>query len=477
MIGIKYDVAVIGSGPGGYVAAIRCAQLGLKTAIIEKNKTFGGTCLNFGCIPSKALLDSTEMFSTVKYKMKNHGIMVDADAVHVDLKQMMARKEQIVKKMTDGVNLLLTNYKVDAYEGSGKLKNNHTVIIEKPDGSMSKIESSNIILASGSVPMELPALPFDGDIIVDSTTALSFDEIPESLAIVGAGAIGLEIGSIWSRLGSEVTVIEMMDQILPQSDANVCGRLALILKKQGLDIRLSTTVRSADIQKGKVKLIMKDNNEAQSELICDKVLVAAGRKPLIDALGLEVCGVRYDDKSRRIIINKKYQTSVPNIYAIGDIIPGPMLAHKAQEEGIAVAEIIAKGFGTVNYDVIPSIVYTWPEYASVGMGEGELTKKGAHFKSGLFQFRANGRALAGENPDGFVKIFSDAESGRLLGAQIIGPWASDLISEIVTVMKFEGNSEDIARTIHAHPALSEVVKEAAMDVQNWSVHSLPKLKR
>ncbi len=474
MDNIKYDAVVIGSGPGGYVAAIRSAQLGLKTAIIEKNKNFGGTCLNIGCIPSKALLDSTELFITAKTKMQIHGIMLDPDKIKIDLKQMMARKDQIVAKMTDGVKLLLKNYKIDTYEGFGRLKNNHNIIIEKQDGTIMEIESKNIILASGSVPIELPILPFDHDKIVDSTDALSFDKIPEKLAIVGAGAIGLEMGSIWSRLGSEITIIEMMDQILPQSDINICGRLAQILKKQGLDFRLSTKIISGDIQNGKIKLIMKDTDGNQSELSCDKVLVAAGRKPFTEGLGLDEAGIQYEAQSKRIIVNKKYQTSIPNIYAIGDIIEGPMLAHKASEEGIAVTEIIAKGLGSVNYDAIPSIVYTLPEYASAGKGESELTKKGAPFKSGVFQFRANGRALAGENGEGFVKIFSDAKSDRLLGAHIIGPWASDLIGEIVTVMEFNGSSEDIARTIHAHPTLSEAVKEAAMDVENWSIHSLPK---
>lgn len=473
----KYDVAVIGSGPGGYVAAIRSAQLGLKTAIVEKNPTFGGTCLNVGCIPSKALLDSTKLFLTAKTKMAAHGILIDPAQIRLDLKQMMTHKDQVVTKMTDGVKLLLSNYKVDTFEGLGKLKNSHTILLEKPDGSKNEIESTSIILATGSSPVELPFMRFDGVHIVDSTGALAFAEVPKKLAVIGAGAIGLEMGSIWSRLGSEVTVIEMMDQILPQADTAMCNRLAQLLKKQGLTILLSTKITACEIQKGKVKLTLQDSDGVSKELLFDKALVAAGRQPNTVGIGLEELSIQTDPKSKRINTNQNLQTSVPHIYAIGDIIAGPMLAHKASEEGIAAAEFIAKGIGSVNYKTIPSIVYTWPEYASVGKGEGELTREGVSFKSGMYQFRANGRALAGDYIDGFVKIYADSKTDRLLGAQIIGPWASDLIAEIVTVMEFNGSSEDIARTIHAHPTLSEVVKEAAMDVTSWSVHTLSKKEK
>jgi len=474
MSDIKYDVAIVGSGPGGYVAAIRSAQLGLKTAVIEKNKTFGGTCLNVGCIPSKALLESTELLSTIKNKTKNQGIILDPDKIKIDLKQMMNRKDQIVDKMTSGVALLLKNYKVETFEGTGRLKNNYEIIIEKPDGSKIEIESNNIILATGSVPFELSFLPFDHKFIVDSTDALSFNTIPEKLVIIGAGAIGLEIGSIWKRLGTDVTIVEMMDQILPQADKYSASRLGQILKKQGLDIKLSSKVNGYVVENEKIILKFTEKDGKQSEIICDKVLVAAGRKPNIENLGLESAGVQYDPNNKRITVNNKYQTSVPNIYAIGDIISGPMLAHKASEEGTAVSEIIAKGFGEVNYNAMSSIVYTSPEYASVGFTEDQLIKKGTPYKTGIFQFRANGKALADESPEGFVKIFSDSKTDRLLGAQVIGAEASVLISEIVTVIEFNGCSEDIARTIHAHPSLSEIVKEAAMDVDNWSIHSLPK---
>jgi dihydrolipoamide dehydrogenase len=471
------DVVIVGSGPAGYVAAIRCAQLGLSTSIIEKDKTVGGTCLNVGCIPSKTLLDSTDLYITAKNKIKNHGIMIDPENIRIDVNLMMARKNQVVVKMTDGVKILLRNYHVETIEGIGKLRNEHAIVVHGSDDTKTEIIAKHIILASGSVPMELPMLKFDHRDIVDSTDALSFDEVPSSLVIIGAGAIGLEIGSIWNRLGSRVTIIEMMGQILPQSDTNTCNRLSQLLKKQGLDIRLQTTMTSYERRNGKIELSVKDKEGKISMLSCDKVLVSAGRRPFIDELGLDEAGVEYDSRTKRILVNKKYQTSVPTIYAIGDVIPGPMLAHKASDEGIAAAEIIAKGFGIVNYETIPSIVYTSPEYAAVGPGESELVKRGTAYESGIFQFRANGRALADDTPDGFVKIFSDTKSDRLLGAQIIGPRASDLISEVVTVMEFGGSSEDIARTIHAHPTLSEVVREAAMDIDNWSIHTLPKDKK
>jgi dihydrolipoamide dehydrogenase len=449
----------------------------LKTAIIEKNARFGGTCLNIGCIPSKALLDSTGLLVTVRNKTGIQGIIIENESIKVDLKQMMKRKEDIVTKMTDGIKALLTNYKVDTYNGKGILKDNKTITVVKEDGSITSVSGRNIILATGSVPLEIPSMPYDGKFIVDSTKALSFDDIPANLAIIGAGAIGLEMGSIWARLGSKVTIIEMADQILPRSDARTCNRLHQILNKQGMDIRVSTRVVSADVDKGNVKIVIEDKNKIRSEINCGKVLVAAGRKPFINYKELDEMGIKYDVQTKRIAVNAKFRTSVENIYAIGDIIPGPMLAHKAEEEGAAAAEVIAVGFGEVDYDAIPSIVYTSPEYASVGKNEDELVKRGVQYKSGLFQFRANGRALADENTEGFVKIFADAKTDRLLGAEIIGHRASELIGELVTVMEFKGNSEDIARTIHSHPTLSEVVMEAAKDVQNRSIHSMPKLKK
>ncbi len=473
MEGIKYDSVIIGSGPGGYVAAIRCAQLGLKAAIVEKDKTFGGTCLNVGCIPSKALLDSTEVLTSAKNNMKAHGIVIEGDKINADLGRMMERKAQIVGKMTDGVKVLLLNNRVDTYRGAGSLKDAHTVIVEKPDLSKLEINGGSIILAAGSVPMPLKVLPRDGIYITDSTDALSFDKVPGSLAVIGAGAIGLELGSVWNRLGSAVTVIEMMDRILPQSDERSCARLAGILKRQGMDIRVSTRVTDYEIKDGKVRLVMKDALSVESELYCDKVLVAAGRKPAADGLGLAEAGIK-PGTGGRVDIDKKFMTSLKGVYAVGDIVRGPMLAHKASEEGIAVSEIIAGRFGSVNYNAIPSIVYTWPEYASVGKTESEMANDGIPYKSGIFQFRANGRALASEYAEGFVKIFAGKEDDLVLGAQIIGPWASDLIGEIVTVMEFQGTSEDIARTVHAHPVLSEVVREAAMDAGGWSIHSLPK---
>ena len=470
----KFDVTVIGSGPGGYVAAIRSAQLGLKTAIIEKNKTFGGTCLNIGCIPSKALLDSSEMYLAAKSKMLPHGVSIDQSSIRLDLGAMMARKEKIVSKMTEGVKILLASNKVVTFEGLGRLKNSRTISVEKPDGSAMEIESGKIILATGSMPAVLPMLPFDGDKIVDSTGALSFTSVPGKLAIIGAGAIGLEIGSIWKRLGSDVVIIEMMDQILPQSESSTAARLAMILKKQGLDIRLSTTLKSYEIKDGGVVLTVFDKSGVSGSVSCDRVLVAAGRRPFTEGLGLSEAGVEFDAKSGRIEVGKNFETGVPGIFAIGDIIRGPMLAHKAQEEGSAAAEFIGGKFPEVNYDTIPSIVYTWPEYASVGKSEDDLEKTGRKYKTGKFQFGANGRAMAGENTEGFVKIISDPESDMLLGAQIIGPGASELIAEISMVLNYKGTSEDIAGTVHAHPTLSEVTREAAMDVLGRSIHSLSK---
>jgi dihydrolipoamide dehydrogenase len=477
MSGNKFDIAVIGSGPGGYVAAIRCAQLGLSTAIIEKNKTFGGTCLNVGCIPSKVLLESTDLFRASKTRFKNHGILIDPACIQLDLKAMMTRKDQVVKKMTDGVGSLLKNYKIANYEGTGKLKNSHTVIVQDKEGKITEIESGKIILATGSVPVSLPGMPFDGDRIVDSTAALSFDKVPGTLAIIGAGAIGLEIGSIWSRLGSEVVIVEMMDQILPRSESGTSGRLAMILKKQGIDIKLSTTVKSVDTRGGRLSLSVSGGDGALSEISCDKVLVAAGRKPFTEGLGLDEIGVDYEGRSGRIKVGKNYETSIPDVFAIGDLIKGQMLAHKAEEEAVALSEYIAGGYGEVDYDTIPSIVYTWPEYASVGKSEDELLKNDIPYKTGRFQFGANGRALAIDSIEGFVKILSDPVSDTVLGAQILGPWASELIGEISIIMAFRGKSEDIARTVHAHPTLSEVLREASMDVLGWSIHSFPKTKR
>lgn len=471
----RYDVAVIGSGPGGYVAAIRCAQLGLKTVLVEKNGAFGGTCLNTGCIPSKALLDSTELLVTARSRMKLHGINIDPDNIRVDLKQMMARKNAVVEKMTGGVKTLLASYKVDTFQGTGSLKRGNIIIVEKSGGSAVELNAGKIILATGSIPVELDALPFDGVNIVDSTSALSFEKVPEKLAVIGAGAIGLEMGSVWYRLGSEVTVIEIANQILPNSDSIACNRLMQMLKNQGLKIMLSSRVVSAVKNGNTTSLTVEEGLGKRSEFTFDKVLVAAGRKPFTAGLGLEDAGVKTDGKTGRITVDGKLRTAADGIYAIGDLVHGPMLAHKASDEGIAVAEIIGTGFGSVNYMTIPSVVYTWPEYASVGPTEDELKEKGTAYVTGIFQFRANGRALSSENGEGYVRIFSAKQDDRLLGAQIIGPWASDLICEIVTVMEFGGNAEDIARTVHAHPTLSEAVRESAMDAGNRSIHSLKKL--
>jgi dihydrolipoamide dehydrogenase len=472
-----YDVVIIGSGPGGYVAAIRASQLGLKTALVEKEKTFGGTCLNVGCIPSKALLDSTELFATVKNRLSVHGIGIGEKQATVDLARMMSRKTGIVAKMTDGVKLLLANYKVKTIRGTGKLIGPHGVSVETADSGRVELSTANIILATGSEPMQLREMPFDHSDITDSTDALSFGEIPERLAVIGGGAIGLEIGCVWSRLGSKVTIVEMMDQILPQSDTGSASRLARILGDQGLDIRTSTRVTAFEKKKGgDIRLVLKAKDGSESELLATKVLVAAGRRPHTSGLGFSEVGVKIDEKSGKIETDKHMRTSVDSVFAIGDIVAGPMLAHKASEEGIAAAEFIAKGTGSVEYEAIPQVVYTSPEYASVGPAEAELAKKGVSFRSGVSLFRANGRALAEDSVDGYVRIYSDSGNGRLLGAQIIGPRASELIEEVVTVMGFRGSALDIALAIHPHPSLSEVVREAAMDADRWAIHSIPKLK-
>lgn len=472
----RYDALVIGSGPGGYVAAIRCAQLGLATALVEKDGTFGGTCLNVGCIPSKALLDSSGLYATVRNKIASHGITVDPGNVRLDIARMMVRKAGVVAKMTDGVKLLLANYRVDTFRGTGRLAGPHTVTVSGNEGE-TRLEANNVVLATGSVPMELREIPFDHMDIVDSTDALSFEKVPERLAVIGGGAIGLEIGSVWSRLGSEVTIVEMMGQILPQSDAGSASRLGRILSAQGIGIRVSTRVTGFVKKGGELALALESSDGKESSISVTKVLVAAGRKPFTSGLGFEEAGVKVNPRSGRVETDERLRTSVPSVYAIGDLVAGPMLAHKASEEGIAVAETIAGKTGTVDYAALPLVVYTSPEYASVGATEAELAKKGTAYKSGVSLFRANGRALAEDENEGFVRVYTDAKNGRLVGAQIIGPRASELIQEIVTVMEFEGNALDIGLTVHPHPSLSEVVREAAMDADSWAIHSLPKSKK
>ncbi len=469
MADTKYDVLVLGSGPGGYVAALRAAQLGLSTAIVEKRETLGGTCLNVGCIPSKALLDSSELYAKTKGELAEHGITVSAPKI--DLKTMHARKQGVVDKMVGGLGGLMKGRKVEVFRGTARLAGASSVTVTG-DGDAQTLSADSIVLATGSVPIELPFLKFDGTTVVSSTEALEFDKIPDELVVVGAGAIGLELGSVWARLGAHVTVVEIMKDILPGWDAQVSKTMRRELGKQGIEFKLGHKVTGLAGTKNKKKVTVEDPDGNRVELPADKVLVAVGRRPYYDGLGTEELGVATDERSKQIVVDEHFQTSVPGVYALGDLIHGPMLAHKAEDEGVAVAEIIAGEAGHVNYDTIPGVVYTWPEAACVGRTEEQLKEAGIAYEKGSFNFAANGRAMAMAAGAGFVKILADQETDRVLGAHIVGPWASDLISEIVTVMEFGGSAEDIARTSHAHPTLTEVVKEASLAVGKRPLHSL-----
>jgi dihydrolipoamide dehydrogenase len=470
-----YDVLILGAGPGGYVAAIRAAQLGLKTGIVEKRAAsdgkplLGGTCLNVGCIPSKALLDSSELYAKATGEFADHGITVSTPKL--DIPKMIARKQGVVDKMTGGLNGLMKGRKVDVIGGSARLAGEGKVTVTGSDGKETTLEAESIVLATGSEPVELPFLPFDGDYVVSSTEALEFDSVPDEMVVVGAGAIGLELGSVWSRLGAKVTVVEIMKDILPGWDPQVAKIMRRELKSQGIEFLLGHKVTG--LAKGKKKGVAVEDPDGKSITVpAKKVLVAVGRRPYYDGLGLDEAGVKTDEKTRRIAVDEHFQTSVANVFAIGDLIHGPMLAHKAEDEGVAVAEIIAGLAGHVNYGTIPGVVYTWPEAATVGKSEEDLKSEGVAYRKGSFNFGGNGRAVAMASTGGFVKILADEETDRVLGAQIVGPWASDLISEIVAVMEFGGSAEDIGRIVHAHPTLTEAVKEAALAVDKRAIHAL-----
>ncbi|MBV9124552.1 MAG: dihydrolipoyl dehydrogenase [Planctomycetes bacterium] len=463
-----YDLIVIGAGPGGYVAAIRAAQLGLKTACVEKRASLGGTCLNIGCIPSKALLDSSEIFLTVKSHLGRHGI--EAGDVHLDLKRMMDRKDKVVKGLTDGVAYLFKKNKITAVPGSARLAGTGKVSVKNGDKPAGTLEAKNILLATGSEPATLPSLPLDGKNIVTSTEALSFDKVPGHLIVIGGGYIGLEMGSVWSRLGAKVTVLEFLPRIVPAADVEMSTQLQKVLTKQGLKFHLDTKVVGASTKGDQVIV----NAESKGENVVfqgDKVLVAVGRRPYTAGLGLEEAGVAVEGKSGRVLVNQNFQTSVAGVYAIGDLIAGPMLAHKAEDEGIACAEILAGKKGHVNYDTIPGVVYTWPELATVGLTEEQVKEQGREYRVGKFPFAGNGRARCMDESEGLVKILADAKTDRLLGVHILGPRASDMIAEAVLAMEFVGSAEDIARTCHAHPTLSEAVREAALAVENRAIHA------
>jgi len=462
----KFDVVIIGSGPGGYVAAIRAGQLGLKTAIVEKDKELGGTCLNVGCIPSKALLTSTDHFMFAKKEAEKHGIMIEN--AHVDLNKMQQRKDKVVKTMNSGVRSLMKTNKVTTFEGLGTITAPGKVSVKSADGKTQEIETKNIIIATGSAAVELPFAKFDGKTIVSSTEALTFTDLPKKFLVIGAGAIGLELGSVWNRLGSEVTILEVLPRIALGFDLELSNLLQRSLTGQGITFHLETKVSAVKIDNGRVTATATKGNE-ELKFEADKVLVSVGRKPFSEGLGAEKVGVEFDEK-KRIKVDKHFKTKVDGIYAIGDVIAGPMLAHKAEDEGIACVERIAGKDGHINYDAIAGIIYTNPELAGVGLTEDQAKEKGNDYRVGKFPFRANGRAVANEDLDGMVKFVAEAKTDRILGAHILQHAASELIAEAVSVIEFGGSSEDLARTCHSHPTLSEAVKEAAMNVEKRALH-------
>jgi len=453
----QFDVAVIGAGPGGYVAAIRLAQLGKRVALIEMEK-IGGTCLNVGCIPSKALLDSSEKFHDAKNGMAVHGI--EAASVTMDIAQMMKRKTAVVEQTVKGVAYLIQKNKISLFSGTAAFKNVKTLLITTKTGQ-SEITADSIVIATGSEPSALPQLPFDGEQIIDSTRALNFNKIPNSMVVIGGGAIGVELGSVYAKLGTKVSLIEFMDTLIPSMDSELGKVLEKSLKKIGMDFYLQSKVTEVKKTKHGVTVAIEDKAKQSQTLTVDVVLVAVGRRPVTGTLNLGAIGVTLDERGR-IPVNSRFETAAPNIYAIGDVIAGPMLAHKASEEGVACAEIIAGQTGHVNYNTVPGVVYTHPEVAAVGETEAQLLERNIAFKKGSFPFKASARARASEETDGFVKILSDATSDEILGVQIIGPRAADMIHEAVVAMDFRASAKDIARICHAHPTYSEAVKEAAL---------------
>ena len=463
----KYDVIVVGAGPGGYTAAIRASQLGMKCAIVEKWKSLGGTCLNIGCIPSKALLDSSEFYAKMRDETKEHGFAVGD--LQIDVSAMLKRKNKIVKRLTTGVAGLMKKNKIDVYKGTGSIPEAHVVEVAGEEGTQ-KLSATNIIIATGSVPTELPFLPFDGASVVSSEHALEFKEVPKKLLIVGAGIIGLEMGSIWSRLGAEVQVVEILPEALAGWDRQTAKAAQKEFAKQGIEFNFETKVTGMEKKKGGVVLKAEDKDGKEVTFEGDKILVSVGRSPYTEGLGLEKAGIKMADNGKQIQVDEHFRTNVDGVYAIGDVIRGAMLAHKAEEEAVAVAEIIGGHAGHVNYETIPNVVYTWPEVAAVGKTEEQLKEEGIPYKSGQFPFQANGRALGMNASFGFVKILAHQETDRVLGAHIVGPWASDLIAELVSVMEFGGSSEDIARTSHAHPTLPEAVREAALAVDDRTLN-------
>ncbi len=466
----NYDVAVIGSGPGGYVAAIRCAQLGMKTAIIEKYSTLGGTCLNVGCIPSKALLDSSHHYHDAIKHFETHGIEISGD-VKMNLEKMIARKQNVVDTNTAGIQYLMDKNKIEVFEGLGSFIDATHINIAKADNTSEQIEVKNIIIATGSKPSTLPFIKLDKKRVITSTEALSLTEIPKHLVVIGGGVIGLELGQVYSRLGSEVSVIEYMDRIIPTMDASLSKELQKVLKKQGVKFYTKHKVTAVETSAKEVTITADDKKGNPVEFKGDYCLVSVGRRPYTDGLALDKAGVTVSDRGQ-IKVNEHLQTNINNIYAIGDVIKGAMLAHKAEEEGVFVAETLAGQKPHIDYNLIPGVVYTWPEVAAVGKTEEELKEAGVNYKSGQFSMRALGRARASGDIDGFVKILADAETDEVLGVHMCGARVADLIAEAVTAMEFRASAEDIARMSHAHPTYAEAVKEAALAAtDNRAIHS------
>ncbi len=470
MSGQIYDLIIIGGGPGGYVAAIRASQLGFKCVVVEERATLGGVCLNEGCIPSKALLDSSEHFAMARDKFASHGILIDPP--RLDLATMLARKEEVVRKNTDGIAFLFRKNGIELVTGRGRLavKDGELQVVSiAGDDGVRLLHGKRVLLATGSRAVELPMLPFDGEVVVSAREALSFPVVPEHLVVIGAGYIGLELGSVWRRLGAQVTVVETLAKPLPSMDGQAADTLVRSLKKQGVKFLMETRL-TAGRREGDRMVLSLEGPAGSSELSADRVLVAVGRRPLTEGVGLEEAGVLLDDGGR-IRVDADYMTTVPGVYAIGDLVPGPMLAHKASEEGVVFAERLAGEGSMVEYDYLPGVCYTWPEAASVGKTEEQLKRDGVEYAVGKFAFLASGRARCMDETDGFVKLLADKGSGRILGVHIVGPRGSELIAEGVTAMTFGATAEDLAMTFHAHPTLAEAIKEAAMAAVGKAIHA------
>jgi dihydrolipoamide dehydrogenase len=466
---MQFDVIVVGGGPGGYVSAIRCAQLGLKTAIVEKYSTFGGTCLNVGCIPSKALLDSSEHYYNASHTFATHGIKLKD--LKVDMPQMIARKNEVVEQTTAGITYLFKKNKVTAYQGLGSFIDKNTISIKKADGTTEQITAKNVVIATGSKPTELPFIQVDKKRIITSTEALNLTEVPKHLILIGGGVIGLELGSVYARLGAKVTVVEFSDAIIGTMDKTLGAELLKSLKKIGMEFLLSHKVTGAKVSGNKVTVTANDPSGKSISLDGDYCLVAVGRTAYTEGLGLDKLGITVDERGKKIPVNDQLETTVPGIYAIGDVVRGAMLAHKAEDEGTYVAERIAGQKPHINYNLIPGVVYTWPEVASVGYTEEQLKEKGVQYKSGSFPFKASGRARASMDTDGLVKVLADATTDEILGVHMIGPRVADVIAEAVVAMEFRASAEDIARISHAHPTYTEAFKEAAMAAtENRAIH-------